>query len=444
MNEVVDPVLAEIPRYLTALAEWGACMVYIVIARRRFAILPTAGISILGLVALLVVHLWAGSLPIAWWIPGMSVAAATMFGFVYFGLDASARGAGFVVARAFVLGELAASVYWQLSRFYSGRLDESVEALGAVVIYGVLFTLVAFVERNQFNRSARLDVGGASLLGAVAIAIATFGISNLSFVSVDTPFSSRFGSEILYIRTLVDFCGYIALHVQLRVHQEAIARRDAEAMAQLLRSQHDQYEITRRSIDEVNRKHHDMKHHLDAIRSEQDASTRSRLLDDLEDSIGRYGAVVKTGNHVLDAIMTAKLARAGERDIEVSVVADGRLLAFMRPMELTSLIGNALDNAIEGVSTLPSDRLRQIRFALFSQDDFTMVRVENTFDGKVLRDGDRIVTRRRGRGHGYGLRNIETAAAEYDGVVSVTTDENWFSLRVLFPVSRVEGEFAAP
>src|SRR5690606_25862242 len=122
------------------------------------------------------VHFWAGTLPIAWWIPGMSVAAATMFGFIYFGLDASARGAGVVAARAFVLGELAASVYWQLSRFYSGRFDESIEALGAVVIYGVLFTLVAFVERNQFNRSARLDAGGASLLGAVAIAIATFGI----------------------------------------------------------------------------------------------------------------------------------------------------------------------------------------------------------------------------------------------------------------------------
>jgi len=434
VNDVVGPVLAEIPRYLTALAEWGACLVYLLIARRRFSLLPTIGIAVLGLGVLLAVQTWAGTLPIAWWIPGMSVAAAAMFGFVHLGLDTSARGAGFVAARAFVLAELAASVYWQLDRFYAGQVDGAVQALGALVVYGVVLGAVALMERNQFNRRARLDASGALLVGSVAIAIATFGISNLSFVSVDTPFSGRFGSEILYIRTLVDLCGYIALHVQLRVHHEAVARRDAEAMAQLLRSQHDQYEITRRSIDEVNRKHHDMKHHLEAIRSEQDASARSRMLDDLEDSIRRYGAVVKTGNHVLDAIMTAKLSRAGERDIEVSVVADGRLLSFMRPMELTSLIGNALDNAIEGASTLAPDQLRQIRFALFSQDDFTMVRVENTFDGTLLRDGDRIVTRQRGRGHGYGLRNIETAAAAYDGVVSVSSDENWFSLRVLFPV----------
>nr|WP_287272278.1 hypothetical protein [Microbacterium sp.] len=257
MNDVEGPVLAEIPRYLTAIAEWGACVVYIAISRRRFGAAPTALIAALGLAALLAVQLWAGTLSIGWWIPGMLVAAATMFALIHAGIDATARGSGFIAARAFVLAELAASGLWQIDRFYSQQLDPYLQPMGALVVYGLIF-------------------GGAQLVGSVAIAVATFGISNLSFVSIDTPFSGRFGAEILYIRTLVDLSGFIALHVQLRVHNEAVARRDAEAMAQLLRSQHDQYEITRRSIDEVNRKHHDMKHHLDAIRSEQDPSTRAR------------------------------------------------------------------------------------------------------------------------------------------------------------------------
>ena len=67
-----------------------------------------------------------------------------------------------------------------------------------------------------------------------------------------------------------------------------------------------------------------------------------------------------------------------------------------------------------------------------------MVRVENTFDGVVLRDGDRIVTRQRERGHGYGLRNIETAALAYNGTVSVSADDRCFSLRVLFPQQETE------
>lgn len=440
MNDVAGPVVAEIPRYLTAIAEWGACLVYIVIARRRRGARATVGMSAIALGALCAVQLWAGSFPIALWIPGMLLAAATMYGFVYACLDTTARGAGFVLARTFVLAELAASGFWQIDRFYGGLGEPSVSIAFAAGVYAAVFGLVGFAERRQFSSDERFDVGGTQVVGAMAIAVATFAISNLSFVTTDTPFSGRFGSEILYIRTLVDLSGFIALHVQLRIHRESAARRDAEAMAQLLRSQHDQYEITRRSIDDVNRKYHDMKHHLEAIRSEQDASTRSRMLDGLEESIRRYGAVVTTGNHVLDAIVTAKLARAGERGIEVSVVADGALLSFMRPLELTSLVGNALDNAIEGAARLPADALRVIRFAVFAQDDFAMVRVENTFDGVVLRDGGRIVTRQRGQGHGYGLRNIETAAAAYGGAVAITTDERWFSLRVLFPAHDEGGE----
>lgn len=434
MNDTIPgPVLAEIPRYLTAVAEWGACVVYVVIARRRLRVPATIIVSALALITLLAVQAWAGTLPIEWWIPGMLAAVAAMFVFVRVCLDASARGAGFVLARAFVLAELAASGYWQIDRFYAGRLDAYVQLGGALLVYGVLFAIVMVAERRQFNPHATLDVSGAQLAGASAIAIATFGISNLSFISTDTPFSGRFGNEILYIRTLVDLCGYIALHVQLRVHNEVVARRDNLAMAQLLRSQHDQYEITRRSIDEVNRKHHDMKHHLAAIRSEQDATTRLRMLDDLEESIDEYALVVRTGNHVLDAIVVAKLAHAREREVEVSVVADGRLLDFMRPMDLTSLVGNALDNAIEGAATVASVDQRMIRVAVFAQDDFTMVRVENTFDGVLRRDGDRIVTRQEGHGHGYGLRNIETAATAYGGAVSATASDEWFSLRVLFP-----------
>ena len=44
--------------------------------------------------------------------------------------------------------------------------------------------------------------------------IVTFAMSNLSFVSTNTPFSGSVGQEIFYIRTLVDFCGFAILYAQ--------------------------------------------------------------------------------------------------------------------------------------------------------------------------------------------------------------------------------------
>ncbi|CAN7402666.1 GHKL domain-containing protein [Microbacterium sp. LjRoot45] len=428
-----EEIVADIPRHLTALAEWGACLVYVLILGRRWRAGGTILVAAAGLAALLLTQWWAGTLPLALWIPGMLAAAAVMYGFLSAALAVTPLGAGYIAARAFVLGELAASVYWQLDRFYAEEIPPLAQALLCVAVYTVVFALAWAAERGTFGRVDVLRVSGRDLVGAAAITVATFAISNLSFISANTPFSGRFGTEIFYIRTLVDFAGFIALYVQHRVHNEAVVRRDADAMAHLLRSQHEQYELTRRSIDDVNRKYHDMKHHLDALRAEQDAAARSRMVDELEDSIRGYGAVVHTGHHVLDAVLTAKRAYAAENDVEVSYVADGVLLEFLRPLDLTAIVGNAMDNAVQAAARLPSPDQRLVRLALFAQDDFVMLRVENTYDGIVRREGERIVSRQTAEGHGYGLRNIETAATAYGGAVSIVHDERWFSLRILFP-----------
>ncbi|GLJ62698.1 MULTISPECIES: sensor histidine kinase [Microbacterium] len=433
MSDVVTSELAEIPRLFTALAEWGACVVFIAIVRRRMRWLPTVGVALAGLAALVGLQLWADTLPLALWIPGMLGAALTMFALLFASLRITAVTAGYLTARAFVLAEFVASLHWQLERFYLPDAEGVARAAFLALVYGGVLVLAWLAERRHLTRGAEIEVGWRELVSALAIAAATFGISNLSFANANTPFSSRLGPEIFYIRTLVDLCGYIALYVQHEVRREMQTRRDAEAMSQLLRSQHDQYELSRRAIDEVSRKYHDMKHHLDALRAETDPGLRERMLDDLEESIRDYGAQVRTGNRVVDVVLTGKRLRANEDGVDVSYVADGRLLDFMSPLDVTAVLGNALDNAIEATKRIADADERLVRVALFAQDDFVMLRVENTFDGIVKRSDGRIVSRKREAGHGYGLRNIEAAVERYGGSLSISADERWFSLRALFP-----------
>ncbi|WP_456283869.1 GHKL domain-containing protein [Microbacterium sp. JZ101] len=433
MSDVLTSELAEIPRLFTALAEWGACVVFIAIVRRRMRWLPTVGVALAGLAALVGLQLWADTLPLALWIPGMLGAALTMFALLFASLRITAVTAGYLTARAFVLAEFVASLHWQLERFYLPDAEGVARAAFLALVYGGVLVLAWLAERRHLTRGAEIEVGWRELVSALAIAAATFGISNLSFANANTPFSSRLGPEIFYIRTLVDLCGYIALYVQHEVRREMQTRRDAEAMSQLLRSQHDQYELSRRAIDEVSRKYHDMKHHLDALRAETDPGLRERMLDDLEESIRDYGAQVRTGNRVVDVVLTGKRLRANEDGVDVSYVADGRLLDFMSPLDVTAVLGNALDNAIEATKRIADADERLVRVALFAQDDFVMLRVENTFDGIVKRSDGRIVSRKREAGHGYGLRNIEAAVERYGGSLSISADERWFSLRALFP-----------
>jgi hypothetical protein len=431
IGEPVAVAAADIPRLFTGIAEWGACLVFLLIVRRRWNWLVTGALVLGGLGVLVGVQLWAGTLPLSLWIPGMLAAAAAMYVLLFASLRVSAVTAGYLTARAFVLAELVASLHWQLDRFYWSEAGAVPQAVLFAVVYLVLLSLAWLAERRHLPRGAHLVVGWGDLVSAVAIAAATFAISNLSFVNANTAFSGRLGPEIFYIRSLVDLLGYIALYVQHEVRRTLEASRAADAMANLLTSQHEQYEISRRAIDEVNRKYHDMKHHLDAIRAEQDPQLKMRILDDLEVSIRDYGSQVRSGNSVLDAVLTAKLMYAREKGIQVTSVADGQLLDFMSPLDVTTIVGNALDNAFEAASRLASPDQRMVKFSLFAQEDFVMLRVENTFDGVVARRGGEIVTRKAGDSHGYGLRNIEAAAEKYGGSLSISDEGGWFSLRVL-------------
>ncbi|MFD6091071.1 hypothetical protein ACFWGN_03010 [Oerskovia sp. NPDC060338] len=118
---MIGDLPTDIPRGFTAFAEWSACLVYILLLRKRFTP-PVLALALgLGLGLLWAVQTFAGGLPIALWTLGMAMAVAAMFAVVVVCADVSTREAGYFTARAFVLAELVASLHWQL---YSYAVDQ--------------------------------------------------------------------------------------------------------------------------------------------------------------------------------------------------------------------------------------------------------------------------------------------------------------------------------
>jgi signal transduction histidine kinase len=435
---VIEDVLPDIPRLYTALAEWSACMVYVLLIRKRLPAIRLTLAAGLGLSALVGVQLLAGMLPIALWVVGMALAVTAMYLLIVVCADVSAINAGYFVARAFVLAELVASLQWQLDAYFVSAPTETSPLSIAllVIVYGAAFTTAYAIERRHFPANQPFAVDGRDVLSAAAIAVITFLISNISFLSTNTPFSGRLGPEIFYIRTLVDLAGYVALYAQQGQRLALRRAAEVEAMDRLLHSQHEQYLQARSNIDVVNRKYHDLKHFISAIRSEASADARGSYLDQLDDSIRPYETRVETGNIVLDTILTTKSADCAERGITLTCVADGAALAFMSPMDVAALAGNALDNAIEAAVALPDPDRRLLRVAVHRQDSFVMLRFENYFEGDLSFEDGLPQTTKGGDSlnHGYGLRNIRDIAERYGGTLTVHAEDGWFTVRVLLPV----------
>ena len=107
-------ILPDIPRLYTALAEWLACLLYVLALPRRFgkgaaAAISTGALAVLGVF----LHL-TGDVPLVWWIPCMGAAVGMMYAFLFLCCEIHPREAGYTCARAFILAEFAASLEWQI------------------------------------------------------------------------------------------------------------------------------------------------------------------------------------------------------------------------------------------------------------------------------------------------------------------------------------------
>ena len=115
-------------------------------------------------------------------------------------------------------------------------------------------------------------------------------------------------------------------------------------------------------------------------------------------------------------------------------MADGAKLDFLKPTDLSILIGNALDNAIESVEKISDPDKRLIHVSVNRQKGFLRIRVENCYEGDIRFVAGLPSTRKDARYHGYGMKSIRSVVEKYNGSMIVKAEDGWFELRLLFPV----------
>lgn len=430
--------LPDIPRLFTALAEWSACLVYILLIGRRLRWATFVPTMLGGLGVISGVQWVAGLLPLEFWVVGMAMAAGSMYLLILAAGDVTLREGGDLLARAFVLAELTASLEWQLDVFFFGSDAQAWDRVGLLIgSYAVVFGAAYWAERKHFPRDHRVPIDPQGLVGVGTVALATFVVSNLSFLTTATPFSGRLGHEIFYIRTLVDLCGFVVLFALRGQRLTLMRAAEADAASMMLRHQRERYLQSKHDIDTVNRKYHDLKHYIHAIRAEGDPRRRAAFVDQLEDSIRGYEvSMLETGSHVLDTVLTSKRQQCDRAGITLTCVADGTAVASMDPMDLVTIVGNALDNAIEATSKVADPEKRLIRVAIYRQDRLAMILVENYFEGQVaFRHGVPLTTKRNSLEHGYGVRNMRDTAQRNGGSLTAQASDGWFRVRALIPVT---------
>ena len=432
-----ETVLPDIPRIYTAVSEWLACMLFILNAKKRFNKLQTVVLCVSSLIVFIVFHIFAGTLPLGFWVPCMIFAVLLMCLNVWCTTKKNVKTSCYLGVQAFIVAEFISAVEWWLYYYFYSNFSSLntpvASALFAVGIYAIFFTLLFFLERHFSRRGLRV-IYTKDLITAVIIVATAFLISNISFMPWNTPLSGKYTLEIFYIRTLVDLCGLLVLYSNREMKAANVAAAELTQIRLLLDKQYEQYCLTKTAIDSVNRRYHDLKHQVALLR-EKDTDAAEKLVNEIENETRLYEVVYKTGNDILDTILMSKSILCVDRGITFTCVADGTALNFLGDADICSLFGNALDNAIESFDGVNGEEAKLIKLAVYKNDALLIIKCENTFHGKLrTANGELLTTKHEKLNHGYGVKSIKAIAAKYGGTVTYNVTDGMFNLAIVIPV----------
>lgn len=433
------------PALHTALAEWLFTLLYILLLPKRHS--PARRLLIIGaaLAGFLLINGFRERTHQALWVPLMLLSMGLMLLMLLACTQVSKREAGYYWAYAFITAEFAASLEWNINYYLiSGQvIERSQSYICMALVFALVFVLQYYVSHRMFVQRSRFRLSKTDLTGVFAIVLMVFVFSNFSYAFPDNVFSQSLGAGTLYARTLIDLTGIVTLYAMSAARWRMHLNLELDAMGNLLDRQYAQYRQMELNNETMRRIYHDLKHQLEFIRTEEDKGKREAYVREIDRVIDRHELQVTTGNSVLDVLLTSKRMACLDSDIVMTCFADASDLGFMDVMDICSIFGNAVDNAIECERRVKDIDKRLIKVMVRTQNNFLLIRIANYCDQPVVFEGGLPrSTKPDSQMHGYGVKSIRLAVSKYGGHMTMEQQEEWFTLTALIPLPAQEGQMA--
>ena len=196
-------------------------------------------------------------------------------------------------------------------------------------------------------------------------------------------------------------------------------------------------EARSRAAADIRSLHHDMKNHLLVLRQLIHSGELPRADDYISNLLSGFSSFeiqYKTGNSMLDALLSAKASEARQKDVPLSVSMDCTALPYMKDSDLCTILGNVLDNAIEACVKLPEPSERFITLQTQCVANQLLIILRNSFAEPLQQQNGLLATTKDPASHGIGLKNVKRTLEKYGGTLSFETESGHiFSLNIMLP-----------
>ena len=249
-----------------------------------------------------------------------------------------------------------------------------------------------------------------------------------------TKSNSSLNSNLLILTIL----GFLMLNVYAAYIVNAVAESyknkyelDAIRMQSEIQSAH--YEELNNKYIETQCMIHDIEKRVSAIEKLSENSNfkeAEQYTEKLRSKLKRHKNIFECSNKILSAVLSQKISLAESKGIIVETKIEDMTLDFMDETDITSILANLMDNAIESCDEVMDKKVISVKMCRIN--DFLYIDLMNSFSGKIIQNNGKYKSTKAGH-KGYGMTSIQMAIEKYDGYMVTEQKDDIFISEIVMP-----------
>ena len=296
-----------------------------------------------------------------------------------------------------------------------------------VLVIFIYYLLIARVWKNEKN----LHYTPSQYITHGVIAVYT--VVNIAVIVYLSPEREQYNMQYLLLLNMlcIVFADMYFLYFIKCIARNHQLEEEKNLLEQQAKMQYAHYKDENEKYQQSLKILHDVKKHLKMINSLWENGEQKQAQDYTQQISEMLAPLVPeqyTDQPILNILLLDKKRQAERAQIDFQVDIGAIELSFMESIDVTTIFGNLLDNAIEAASKVNGQRYVSIKISSFN--DFIVASIENTMLDRNIHSNSRPETVKDGN-HGYGLLNVENVLEKYSGNIQYESSCGKFSAKIM-------------
>lgn len=210
-----------------------------------------------------------------------------------------------------------------------------------------------------------------------------------------------------------------------------------EIMKNKLDMQYEHYLSVQESHMKVRKLYHDLNNHISTIDNLKNNSKEvNEYVNNLKGEIKEFKSIYNTGNMILDIIITEKSEICSKKGIKFICDINFSKVDFIKPIDVSSIFANILDNAIEACDKIKDENINKyIRIKGTISKSYFVLKCENSKVNMIKLNENKLLSDKMDKfKHGIGIQSIKSSLEKYEGEILFEDEKNKFTLNIYIPL----------